>query len=89
MDLAAIERAIVDTAGAEPGVVAAYLFGSVAAGRAHRESDVDIAVLLDWATFPTPAARFEARLRMSRTSPKRQAITHARAIVEFAAAQMA
>jgi predicted nucleotidyltransferase len=71
MDLAEIERAIVDTAGAEPGVVAPYLFGSVAAGRAHRESDVDIAVLLDWATFPTPAARFEARLRMSRTSPKR------------------
>jgi predicted nucleotidyltransferase len=28
-------------------VVAAYLFGSHASGRAHRESDVDVGVLLD------------------------------------------
>ena len=31
----------------QPGVVVAYLFGSVAHGQADRLSDVDIAVLLD------------------------------------------
>ncbi len=30
-----------------PDVLAAYVFGSHAGGRAHRESDVDVAVLLD------------------------------------------
>lgn len=45
-----------------PGLTSAYLFGSVAEGREHRESDVDIAVLLDWATYPTARARFERRL---------------------------
>ncbi len=30
----------------ERGVVAVYLFGSHAAGREHRESDVDLGVLL-------------------------------------------
>jgi hypothetical protein len=45
------------------GVVSAYLFGSHAAGREHRESDVDVAVLLDWNAHPTASARFEARLR--------------------------
>jgi predicted nucleotidyltransferase len=28
-----------------PGVVSTYLYGSHAAGRAHRESDVDVGVL--------------------------------------------
>jgi predicted nucleotidyltransferase len=41
-----------------------YLFGSQAAGRAHRESDVDVAVLLRWDVYPTPQERFEARLRL-------------------------
>jgi uncharacterized protein len=44
------------------GVVSVYLFGSQAAGRAHRESDVDLAVLLRWDVYPTPRERFEARL---------------------------
>jgi predicted nucleotidyltransferase len=44
------------------GVVSAYLFGSQAEGRAHQESDVDLAVLLDWARHPTAADRFDARL---------------------------
>jgi predicted nucleotidyltransferase len=44
------------------GVFAAYLFGSHAEGRAHRESDVDVAVLLDRRHYPTAALRFEARL---------------------------
>lgn len=46
------------------GVASAYLFGSHAAGRAHRESDVDVGVLLAWDLHPTPRERFEARLRL-------------------------
>jgi predicted nucleotidyltransferase len=47
-----------------PGIASAYLFGSHAAGRPHRESDVDIAVLLDWKRFPTKDERWDARLRL-------------------------
>lgn len=46
------------------GVAAAYVFGSHAEGRAHRESDVDVAVLLDWTAYPTARERFDARLRL-------------------------
>jgi predicted nucleotidyltransferase len=48
-----------------PEVVAVYLFGSVAEGRAHRESDVDLAVLLDWASHATAASRFDAGIRLA------------------------
>jgi predicted nucleotidyltransferase len=48
-----------------PTLVSAYLFGSHAAGRAHRESDVDIGVLLDRRAFPTSEARFRERVRLS------------------------
>jgi predicted nucleotidyltransferase len=47
-----------------PGVLSAYLFGSVARGRPHRESDIDIGALLDWTTYPTRPQRFEARVRL-------------------------
>lgn len=46
------------------GVVAAYFFGSYAEGRGHRESDVDVAVLLDRDVFAAPRERFEERLRL-------------------------
>lgn len=46
------------------GVSSLYLFGSHAEGRAHRESDVDLAVLLDWQRYPTSRERFEARVRL-------------------------
>jgi hypothetical protein len=46
------------------GVVSVYLFGSHAEGRTHRESDVDIGVVLDRTVHPTRQARFEARLRL-------------------------
>jgi hypothetical protein len=89
MDLAAIERAIVDTAGAEPGVVAAYLFGSVAAGP-------PIARATSTSPSCSTGQPSRRRLRGSRRGfaghgplQSEQAITHARAIVEFAAAQMA
>lgn len=48
-----------------PVVVSAYLFGSVAEGRAHRESDVDVGVLLDWSTHPDRAERFDVGLRLA------------------------
>ena len=59
-----IDDAITAAANTQPGVVAVYLFGSVATGREHRQSDVDLAALLDWARYPDARARFEARLRL-------------------------
>jgi uncharacterized protein len=52
--------------GASPreGVISAYLFGSHATGHAHRESDVDVAVLLDRRVFPSVRYRFEARIAL-------------------------
>ena len=47
-----------------PGVVSAYLFGSEAEGRSHRESDVDVGVLLDRSVFPSSRDRFEKRLAL-------------------------
>ncbi|MGH9361196.1 MAG: nucleotidyltransferase domain-containing protein [Thermoanaerobaculia bacterium] len=46
------------------GIVSGYLFGSHSEGRAHRESDIDVGVLLDWRRHPTREERFEARLRL-------------------------
>jgi predicted nucleotidyltransferase len=46
------------------GVVSAYLFGSHSEARSHRESDVDVAVLLDRSVFGTNRERFEERLRL-------------------------
>jgi len=48
------------------GVVSVYLFGSHAEGREHRQSDVDVGVLLDHASYPTADSRFEARLDLIR-----------------------
>lgn len=49
-----------------PGVIAAYAFGSVPEGRAHRESDLDLAVLLDWAAFPDRPSRAERQIELIR-----------------------
>lgn len=46
-------------------IVAAYLFGSRAEGRAHRESDIDLAVLLDWGRAGSDRERFEARVLLT------------------------
>jgi predicted nucleotidyltransferase len=43
-------------------VISAYLFGSQSSGRPHAESDIDIAVLLEWSAHPTGRERFEVRL---------------------------
>lgn len=47
------------------GIASAYLFGSHAEGRAHRESDVDVGVLLQRNRYPTSGERFDLRVRLS------------------------
>ena len=62
--IAHIERRIaarLDHADSE-AVASAYLFGSRAEGRAHRESDIDIGVLMNREVLPTRKQRFEASL---------------------------
>jgi predicted nucleotidyltransferase len=49
-------------AAALQGVHSVYLFGSHAEGRAHRESDVDVGVLLDWKCYASAKDRFDARV---------------------------
>ncbi len=46
----------------ESGVASVYLFGSHAAGRAHRDSDLDVGILLQRQRFPEAHDRFEARV---------------------------
>ena len=45
-------------------MVSVYLFGSVARGAAHPESDVDVGVVLDRTRFPRRADRSEERVRL-------------------------
>lgn len=60
-----LETRVANALQAEPGAVAAYLFGSQPEARTHRESDVDIGVLLDWTTYADRRSRFDARVRLS------------------------
>ena len=46
-------------------VVVAYLFGSEARGRAHRESDVDVAVLLDRRLLSSTRERHNYRIELT------------------------
>lgn len=41
-----------------------WLVGSHAERRTHRESDVDIGILVDRDAYPTRAARFDVRVRL-------------------------
>lgn len=63
MDVFRLTRYFEDTP--DLGVSSAYLFGSHAEGRAHQESDVDVAVLLDRKQYPSDRDRFEARVRLT------------------------
>jgi predicted nucleotidyltransferase len=47
------------------GLVAAYLFGSEAEQRGHRESDIDVGVLVDRSVYTSPAARSRLRVDLS------------------------
>lgn len=60
--LAALKRYFEDHP--ELGVASVYLFGSHAEGRAHRESDIDVAVLLQWDRHPTRSDRFDLRIQL-------------------------
>jgi predicted nucleotidyltransferase len=66
-DRSTIVEALAAGLTAEPaaGLVSMYLFGSHAGDRAHRESDVDIGVLLDRRVHATREARFAERVRLS------------------------
>ena len=46
------------------GVVAAFLFGSLADRTDHAESDVDVAVLLDYGAFPDRTSRSRAAVAL-------------------------
>jgi predicted nucleotidyltransferase len=46
------------------GVVASYLFGSLADRTDHAESDVDVAVLLDYGAFPDRTSRSRAAIAL-------------------------
>jgi predicted nucleotidyltransferase len=63
----ALARALKEVAG--PHVRFGYLFGSHATERAHRESDVDLGVLLSFDL--DPKQRFEERLRLAGALPGR------------------
>ena len=60
--MADLRTNLANVAHAIPGIVSVYLFGSVAEGREHSESDVDVGVLLDRAIYPNDRDRFECRL---------------------------
>lgn len=49
----------------KPEVRAAWLFGSYSEGCSHRDSDLDVAVLLEHSRCPDARARFEARVAMT------------------------
>ena len=49
-------RALFETA-RYPGVISAYLFGSHARGTTHRDSDVDVGVLVSYQLYPHRADR--------------------------------
>ena len=57
-----IRSAVATATGELPGMLAVYLFGSFAEEREHRESDVDLGILLDRAVYPSERERFEFRV---------------------------
>ncbi len=64
MDRQTAEAGLREALARQAGVVSGYLFGSHASGTSHRESDVDVGVLLDRRAHPTAEARFAARLHL-------------------------
>jgi predicted nucleotidyltransferase len=63
-DLVALARAFF-AAARSPAIVSAYVFGSTARGARHRESDADVAVLLDRKTHRHPRDRADLRVRLA------------------------
>jgi predicted nucleotidyltransferase len=73
MNIETVERMLLTAAGEFPGIVSLYLFGSVAEGRDHDESDIDVGLLLDWSIYPKDRDRFEVRVRFSSATSSRAA----------------
>jgi predicted nucleotidyltransferase len=73
MNIETVGRMLVTAAGEFPGIVSLYLFGSVAHGRPHSESDIDVGLLLDWVVYPKDRDRFEVRVRFSSATSTRSA----------------
>lgn len=63
-DIVRVVECALSAAAAPTEVISVYLFGSYRLGRAHRQSDVDLGVLLRHSQYPTARERFEARLRL-------------------------
>ena len=57
-----LQTDLANVAHAVGGIISVYLFGSFAERREHRESDVDVGVLLDRAVYATARERFDCRL---------------------------
>ena len=62
MTLSAASRAVARSVARRPEIQAAYIFGSVAQGRARPDSDIDIAVLLARRVPDARALRYRLRL---------------------------
>jgi hypothetical protein len=60
--LVAVRRAVARCVARYPDIQAAYIFGSVAQGRARPDSDIDIAVLLGRRIPDTRALRYRLKL---------------------------
>src|SRR5438876_672521 len=61
-DLSSITRAVSRCVTRRPEIQAAYVFGSVASGRARADSDVDVAVLLDRRVRPGRILKYRLKL---------------------------
>lgn len=62
-------------------VASAYLFGSHAKGRQHRESDLDVAVLLSWERYPEQRQRFDLRVELAADLPARMGVQEVDVVV--------
>jgi predicted nucleotidyltransferase len=51
--------------GTYPAVISVYFFGSRAEGREHRESDLDLGILLDRSLAQTRSERFDIAVRLA------------------------
>ena len=61
-DLSSITRAVSRCVARRPEIQAAYVFGSVASGRARADSDVDVAVLIDRRVPPGRILKYRLKL---------------------------
>lgn len=60
--LASVRRSIARCIARRPEIKAAYVFGSVAAGRARADSDIDVAVLVDETIRPSRMLKYRLQL---------------------------